>query len=203
MEDVKLQPHPPAGPPPEIVDEFDWLMSLALDDMLDADERNRFEAYLLQYPALAAQWAAWQAVDLQLDQLPHVLAAPGFVARFETRLAQAEAQQQRRVLTFALVVVGLALAGFMAGALSTGALVVSTQGPWLGEQMRNLVYTANVIDTWFGALVDAVLAVAGSPQARALGFVYLAVVALMIGGWMQLLQRSAHLADHAIVTGTE
>jgi hypothetical protein len=42
-----------------------------------------------------------------------------------------------------------------------------------------------------------------SPQARALGFVYLAMVALIVGGWMQLLQRSAHLAEPAVATRTE
>ena len=117
--------------------------------------------------------------------MTHVLPAAGFVARFEARLAMAEQLQQRRVMTFAFVVVGLALACFVAGAICTGAFVVSTQGPWMGEKIRNLVYTANVVDNWFGAFVDTLLSVMSSPKARALGFVYLAMVALIVGAWLQ------------------
>jgi anti-sigma factor RsiW len=203
MEDMTLKPNAQGEPTPEIADDFTWLMSLALDEMLDGPERTRFNAYVADYPALASEWADWQLVDGALDAMPHMLPAPGFVARFETRLAHAEAQQQQRVMTFAFVVVGLALACFVAGALGTGAFVVSTQGPWLGEQIRNLVYAANIVDNWFGAFADTLSSLVSSPQARALGFVYLAMVALVVGGWMQLLQRSTHLAEAAVVIGTE
>ena len=190
-------------PPPEVAEEFTLLMSLALDAMLDEADQRRFTGYLADFPALAAQWAEWQTVDSALATLPHMLPAPGFVRRFEERLVVAERLQQRRVMTFALVVVGLAVAGFVAAMLSAGVFVASTQGPWLGAQLRNLVYATNLVDTWFGALLDTASAVASSPQARAAGFAYLALAFLMIGGWLQLLQRSAHLAEPAALSGME
>ena len=47
--------------------DFDWLMSLALDDLLDDEDRDRFDALLLEYPALAVlrgAMASWEAGDV-------------------------------------------------------------------------------------------------------------------------------------------
>ncbi|MCB0137819.1 MAG: hypothetical protein KDD75_22130, partial [Caldilineaceae bacterium] len=43
--------------------EFDWLMSLALDELLDDEDRARFDVLLAEYPSLADEWAAWQFID--------------------------------------------------------------------------------------------------------------------------------------------
>ena len=40
--------------------EFDWLMSLALDEQLDASEQARFDALLGDHPELAGAWQAWR-----------------------------------------------------------------------------------------------------------------------------------------------
>jgi anti-sigma factor RsiW len=107
--------------PPAILEEFYWMMSLALDGLLDDADRTQFEAHQAQYPDLAALWTEWQNLHVRLDELPHAEPASGFVARFEVRLAQQEALQQRRVLTFSLVVAVLAAFGAIAATVGTGA----------------------------------------------------------------------------------
>ena len=67
--------------PPAILEEFYWMMSLALDGLLDDADQVQFEAHQAQYPNLAALWTEWQDVHIRLDELPHAEPAPGFVAR--------------------------------------------------------------------------------------------------------------------------
>lgn len=193
----------PAGDSPALLEEFYWMMSLALDGLLDVADRARFENYQAQHPALAALWSDWQGVDRALDLLPHEEPAPGFVARFEVRLAQHEAQRQQQVLIFSLLAVGLVAlmaAGGVAWALTW---LTSTQGPWLGEQIHNVVVLSATAGAWFDALLDTLGGLAGTPQAQALGMMYVAVAIIMIFGWVQLLRRSARLAGAVALPGME
>lgn len=189
--------------PPAILEEFYWMMSLALDGLLDDADRGQFEAYQAQYPDLAALWAEWQNMHVRLDDLPHVEPAPGFVARFELRLAQQEALQQRRVLTFSLVVAVLAAFGAIAATVGTGAYILAAHGSWLGEQLHNMVYASVALDAWADAVVDSLAALASTPQAQGLGIMYVVVAIIMIFGWVQLLRRSAQVASAAAVPGME
>jgi anti-sigma factor RsiW len=170
------------------------MMSLALDGLLDEADRGRFEAYQAQYPALAAMWIEWQGLDRELEQMPHAEPAAGFVGRFEARLAQREAEQQRRVLAFSLVSVALVAVVAVAAAVWGFTVLTSTQGPWLGEQIHNLVYLSATTGAWFNALLDTLGALANTPQAQALGMMYVVVAIVMIFGWVQLLRRSTRLA---------
>lgn len=181
------------GPDAAVLDEFTWMMSLALDGLLEETDRSRFEAYQAQDGALAALWIEWQGLDRKLDHMPHVEPAPGFVNRFELRLAQQEAQQQRRVLAFSVVSVLLVLLLAVAGGVWGVTYLTSAQAPWLGEQIRNLVVLSATAGAWFGALLDTLGALAGTPQAQALGMMYVIVAMIMIFGWVQLLRRSARL----------
>lgn len=192
-----------AGIPPAVLEEFYWMMSLALDGLLDAADGEQFAAHQAHYPALAALWMEWQGLDRELEQLPHADPAPGFVGRFELRLAQHEAQQQRQVLTFSLLAVVLVALIAVAGSAWAFAWLTSTQGPWLGEQIHNLVVLSATAGAWFGAVFDTLGALAGTPQAQALGMMYVIVAVIMIFGWVQLLRRSARLPAAAILPGME
>lgn len=189
-----LDPQTGGAQPPEAVrEEFTWMMSLALDGLLDGADQAQFEEYQAQYPALAALWIEWQGLDRKLNLMPHAAPAPGFVSRFEGRLAEQEAQQQRRVLAFSLAAVVLALLLGVSGAAWGVAYLTSAQGPWLGEQIHNAVLFSATAGAWFGALLDTLGALANTPQAQALGMMYVLVAMIMIFGWVQLLRRSARL----------
>jgi anti-sigma factor RsiW len=189
--------------PPAIEEQFYWLMSLALDGMLDDEDRVTFDAYQAQYPALADMWQEWQVLDRQLDVLPHVEPAPGFVQRFEVRLAGYEAQQQQRVLALSFVSAVVAGVFALSAVIGAGAWLLSTQGPWLGGQIGNAVYLTIVIQNWVNAIVDTLIGLAATPQAQALGMVYVAVAVAMIAGWVRLLQRSARYAPALSAPGLE
>ena len=189
--------------PPAILEEFYWMMSLALDGLLDDADRAQFEAHQAQYPDLAALWTEWQNLHVRLDELPHAEPASGFVARFEVRLAQQEALQQRRVLTFSLVVAVLAAFGAIAATVGTGAYILAAHGSWLGEQLHNVVYASVALDAWADAVVDSLAALASTPQAQALGMMYVVVAIIMIFGWVQLLRRSAQMSSAVAAPGME
>lgn len=173
--------------------EFDWLMSLALDELLDDEDRARFEDLLAEYPSLADEWAAWQFIDGELEMTPAVAPSSGFVGRFEMHLAHYEQERQRRVvmLTTALAVVAGAIV--FAGTAGMGAFVFLTQGQWIGEQMRALTLAYTSMNLWLDSVVTAATAMANTPQAQAVGFGYTVAIIAMLAGWIYLLRRSARL----------
>jgi hypothetical protein len=163
----------------------------------------RFAAHAAEYPPLAALWNEWQRLDTELDSIPHIEPAPGFVERFELRLAQQEHLLQQRVLALSLVAALLVAVGAITAMLGTGAYILSAHGAWLGEQLQNAVYLSVAADTWIDAVVDSLAALASTPQAQALGFMYVVVAIVMIFGWVQLLRRSARLTTAMALGGTE
>ncbi len=173
--------------------EFDWLMSLALDELLDDEDRARFEVLLAEYPSLADEWAAWQFIDGELEMTPAIAPSSGFVGRFEMHLARYEQERQRRVvmLTTALAVVAGAIV--FAGTAGMGAFVFLTQGQWIGEQMRALTLAYTSMNLWLDSVVAAAAAMANTPQAQAVGFGYAVAIIAMLAGWIYLLRRSARL----------
>ena len=182
-------PQPPAAPP-EAMEEFALLMSLALDDLLDAEEQGRFDALLDRFPALAEEWEEWRAIDVQLASLPRVTPVPGFVNRFEQRLAAQDARQQRWVIGLSLTATLVTMAVVMVTLVSTGAAAFSAQGVWFGEQLHNLAYSLVLVDRWLNTLVTTALVMLGTPQARIAGLVYTVVVMAMIFIWAQVVRRS-------------
>ena len=144
---------------------------------------------------IAVLWVEWQNMHVRLDELPHAEPAPGFVERFEMRLGQQEALQQRRVLTFSLVAAVLVAFGAIAATVGTGAYILAEHGSWLGEQLHNVVYTSVALDAWADAVVDSLVALASTPQAQALGMMYVVVAIVMIFGWVQLLRRNAQMSS--------
>ena len=192
-----------AEAPPAVVEEFNILMSLALDDLLDDDERAQFDATVAQYPALADQWLTWQTMDRKLHTMPHVEPAAGFTLRFEQRLAHHTQQQQRRIMAVSFIAVMLTAGLGLFGLVSTGAFVLATQGPWLGDQIHRMVLLSVVVTSWLNALSSTVDALANSPQAQVLGLVYVLGVAAMIVAALPVLRRSARLSESVSMPGSE
>ncbi|MCS6825557.1 MAG: hypothetical protein NZ553_02990 [Caldilinea sp.] len=172
--------------------EFEWLMSLALDDRLDADERIRFETLLADREELAHAWRSWQWIDRHLAGTPAVAPASGFVQRFEARLAQQEQQRRQRALLLSAVLTVIALTMVFLAIVVGGALILFTQGQWIGEQLRTLAFVYASLKLWASSTVETAAALARMPQAQLLGVAYALFVVLMTAAWMQLLRRSAH-----------
>lgn len=182
-------PQPPAAPP-EAMEEFALLMSLALDDLLDAEEQRRFDALLDGYPELAEEWAEWRAIDGQLASLPRAIPAPGFVDRFEQRLAAQDVRQQHWVIGLSVAATLVTMAVVMVTLVSTGAAAFTAQSVWIGQQLHNLAYSLVLVDRWLNTLVTTALVMLGTPQARIVGLAYTVVVMAMIFIWAQLVRRS-------------
>ena len=73
----------------------------------------------------------------------------------------------------------------------------------MGDQLHNLVYASVALDAWADAVVDSLVALASTPQAQALGMMYVVVAIIMIFGWVQLLRRSAQMSSAVAVPGME
>jgi anti-sigma factor RsiW len=187
-----FEPDEKPGPaaPPAVEEEFVLLMSLALDDLLDADERARFQAYQAAYPGLAAEWRSWQALDAELRATPSALPPAGFVSAFEAALLQRE--RRRRLwwgAGFALAIVLLSVV-LIAGVAFLGAFVMFTQPAWLTELARMAAQTGALVNGGIVAVLDALGSLAGTEQARAFVMVYLFAAAALLAGWVFLLRRT-------------
>jgi anti-sigma factor RsiW len=175
--------------------EFDWLMSLALDDQLDDAGRARLKALTAEHDDLALAWKAWQWIDSEFSATPSLTPPSGFVQRFEARLAEQEQQRQQRVLLLSAALAIMALFVVFLSTAGVGAFVLLTQGHWIGEQIRLLTLAYTSTNLWFTSSVEAAAAVAQTPQAQIVGALYALVMASMVAAWVQLLRRSARLDD--------
>ncbi|HIC90011.1 MAG TPA: zf-HC2 domain-containing protein [Anaerolineae bacterium] len=92
-------------------------MSLALDGMLSAQAMAEFQQHLKVCSTCRTEWELWQSVADLLVEAPLVAPAPGFVARFESRV---EVRQRRRwellgglvLITSSVTIWSLLAAGF-------------------------------------------------------------------------------------------
>jgi anti-sigma factor RsiW len=192
MSELQIFQNPPRSPaaPPDVMEEFALLMSLALDDLLDAVEQQRFAALLDQYPELAEEWNEWCALDTALASQPRAIPTPGFVDRFEQRLATQEARQQQWVISLSVAATLVTMAVVLVTLVSTGAAAFSAQSVWIGEQVHTLTYTLVLADRWLSTLVNTALVLLGTPQARVAGLAYTVMVMAMIFIWAYLVRRS-------------
>lgn len=171
-------------------DELDWLMSLALDDALAADETARLDSLLQQAPEFEARWEQWQMVDRDFRVVPAALPPDDFMEKFALRLEIQE--RQRRLRTgFIFGAAAVALWGSaLVGVFMLGALLWSNQGVWFGEFFQNITYLWAAMGQFARALVSTAEALWAAPQARTVLACYLVTSVAIIGGWLFLLRRS-------------
>lgn len=186
-------------PPDQVQDEFTVLMSLALDNLLDRDEQETFDAYLASYPTLANEWLDWQALDAQLRSAPIIAPPANFLLNFEAKLAQRE---RRRHLwwgfAFGAVAVMLWLA-VMAGVASLGAFVLLGQPDWLTQLIHNLAFAYASVTNGIASLSATAGAIAGTAEARTFGLIYLLVSFSLVTAWIFFLRHSTRTAISARV----
>jgi predicted anti-sigma-YlaC factor YlaD len=80
---------------------LEW-MSLAQDGMLSRSQNHALHAHLADCPYCQEQLEAMTAVSRMFRATPMAEPTPGFVARFEARLAYLEEQHRRAVVWFVL-----------------------------------------------------------------------------------------------------
>lgn len=182
--------------------EFDWLMSLALDDELDADGQARFDALLADAPDLADAWRAWQWIDSEFTATPALTPPSGFAQRVELRLAEVEKERQQRVFLLSSAAALLAVTLVFAATAGLGAFVFLTQGQWVGEQVRALALAYTSANLWLATVGETVTAVTNTPQAQFAAGLYALLLVMLVIGWVQLLRRSAR-QERALPVATE
>ena len=94
-------------------DDYSELMSLALDDLLSAEQQRRLDQHLVDCAACQMSWARWQRIAHLLTVEPFAGPPQGFALRLDQSL-QRDEQRQERILA------GLVLAG---GTLTVMALI--------------------------------------------------------------------------------
>jgi hypothetical protein len=173
-------------------EEFEWLMSLALDGELDTGEAARFEALLRREPANQERWLAWQALDNDFQQIPYVLPPLDFGEKLALRL---ELQERRRRLRTGIIF-GLAAVllwgSILAGVGMLGALVWSNQAVWLSGIVHNFAYWWAGTRQFGQALLDTVEALWSAPETRALLVCYVGASLAILVAWFWFLRRSTH-----------
>ncbi len=178
------------------VGEVPWLMSLALDEQITADEAARFEQFMAEHPELNQEWQTWQFLDWQFRNTPVVMPQANFVGEFERRLAQRERRRKLWLGVF-IAAVSVSLWGsLLLGSLALGAYVLLNQAYWLGSVMHLIVYWSVNLTNWFSSAVAGLEAIWSMPQMREVGAAYVVTAVLTLVLWTQLLRRTVQVPDN-------
>jgi len=104
------------------------LMSLALDGLLEEQDRRRLEQHLDVCPSCRGEWEAMREVATLFESSPMVGPPLGFAVRVERRLAEQDRRRRRVFGGMAVVTSGLSLAGLTVGVL---VILVAAIVAWL------------------------------------------------------------------------
>ncbi len=176
-----------------------WLMSLALDNMLQPAEVESFDALLAQDTRLGDEWALWQAVDAKFVAAPTANPSAGFVAEFERRQLQVE--RRRRLWAGLSVVVAAVLlwSSLVLGLATAGAYVIVNQADWLVTLLHGVAYLSSSLQIQAAALASALTTLLSTPQVQGMLLAYAGVAALTLFAWLRFLRRSVNGSARAIV----
>jgi hypothetical protein len=174
-------------------DELDWLMSLALDDELDAAGEARLNELLAQEALGAERWHAWQVLDADLARVPAVLPPANFVQSVERRIAIHERQRRLRAgAVFGLVAVTLWTSAMIAVCL-LGAFFWTNQSAVLGGLVHNFAAWWTAMRQVGIAFLQAGEALLASEQTRTAMTIYLSCAVAILAGWFVFLRRTLQI----------
>jgi len=168
-------------------------MSLALDELLDAEAENQFQAAFADDPEAANEWQCWQNLDALLAWTPSAIPTPDFVDQFNLRLLLQE--RQRRLRQGFLVGI---LAFLLWGSMIVGAFTVSnfffsgevSPSTTIGQEFRNSAVTVRY---WLDNSLTTLNTMAGTPQALLAAVGYMSLAGFLLWRWVRLLRRSVHV----------
>lgn len=178
--------------PGKSADHGDYLMmiSLALDGMLDSEEKEQLDGHLEQCSGCRAQWLLWQAIDDRLRAAPVPVPAPGFSRSVAQRLAQRERLRNLRIgvmlTVFTLLVWSLGLVGVCT---LTGTLVY-TNLDRLAETGLFLNEVWAVAGVVGHSLWDVIVEITATPAALGVASAYLVIAVAAIAVWCIIIQRT-------------
>lgn len=184
-------------------DEFEQLMSLALDNRLGPEEAARFEAMLAEAAEIEApveshpqrSWAVWQEMDAALTAAPHLTPRPDFTAGVMRQLALQE-RRKRLWLGSAIGIAAILLWGTaLLSMVGLYWLFVGTQPMLLGGVGENVVYWWTVFAGFVESALRSIGALLATAQARAMILVYCTIASGMLGLWWVWLRRTTHLEE--------
>lgn len=182
----------PSMSPSRAVDHSEYLMliSLALDGMLESDEKKRLDGHLEQCSGCRGQWLLWQAIDDRLRAAPVPVPAPGFSHSVARRLARQERLRNLRMgamlTVFALVVWSLGLVGVCV--LAGG--IVYTNLERLAETGLYLNEVWGVAGVFGQSLWEVIVEMAATSTALGVASTYLVVVVAALAVWWVIIQRT-------------
>jgi anti-sigma factor RsiW len=163
-----------------------WLFD---QESLTADEGEAFQQHLAECEECRALAEAWQAVDARMLVAGSMAPEPGFVGRWQLRLAQARAKRKRRQtsLVLAATATGALLLAPFFGLLLWSVLSSPTDLAWGGlEQLQALSVGVEALRGFLTVVVRAL------QDVNALWWVALLLGATWISGlWAGLLYRIA------------
>ena len=170
--------------------EYLMLISLALDGMLDSEEKKQLDGHLEQCSGCRGQWLLWQAIDERLRAAPVPVPAPGFSRSVAQRLAQQERLRNLRIgvmlTVFILLVWSLGLVGVC---VLTGALVY-TNLDRLAETGLFLNEVWAVAGVVGHSLWEVVVEITATPAALGVASAYLVIAVAAIAVWCIIIQRT-------------
>ena len=166
------------------------LMSLALDGMLDGDERARLDTMVAADPTLAEIWQQWSKVDVAFAETPRMLPAAGFTNRFETLLETKLARERtrQRVIMGVVATVVWTTVLVLAGVLLW--FLIMNQGQVMGAFARETAYYGRAISVGIGALQSTAVATFSAPQSLAIAGIDALATGLLLFIWLRFLRRT-------------
>lgn len=170
--------------------EFDLLMSLTLDDLLDESQDQEFADELAQYPLLAERWELWQEIDQKLYDAPSIAPPSDFVQKIESQLLSRNQKQRFR---FGVIVAGLTVllwGSLIIGLVMLGSVVIQNQGVWLSNLIHNLAYSSAMVLNLVDTVVTMGTTLLGTPQLGIVLISYTTLLMIILAGWTQFLRRS-------------
>ena len=171
-------------------EDFEALMSLALDGMLSPAEAVQFGRVLDESPSSVAAWEQWQAFDRKFQSTPVVEPPADFVGAFETRLRRKE-RRARVWLGLSVGLVAVAMWGsLVAGLAGASAYVMFSQSGWLSAAVRFLAYFSVAIQTQIAMVVSAVETAVATPQVQGMVLAYTVGALFTLWFWAKFLRRS-------------
>ena len=171
-------------------DEFTSLMSLVLDREVTPAQATVLRQHVAGCAECAATWREWQAVDVRLAAAPLVLPPASLMVGVAARLAERNAQRQRRCRLAS----GLLLAwGGTLGALWLVTLILAAWGYSHPLEAGLLLSSgAQVVTSLTGLLsgVQSFLRSLGQPVLALLSACFVSLTAGLVLLWVWVMVRS-------------
>jgi anti-sigma factor RsiW len=179
----------------EAHEEYGWLMSLALDHLLDDDEERDLHVHLATCEPCSQQWQLWQRVDQQFTMPPILMPPVDLAAQVEARINATEQRREFRVgVLLAFLTVFIWIAGFVGVGLVVGFLIFNQIGS-VSEVLHSLAFMWTTLLVLIQSIGRALVGLSENPSAMGVMFGYVALAVVSLAGWTRFLRRTTRPFD--------